>query len=57
MSRDHKILAGVAVLSTIVAVVKAAPTSTDDAVTAIKGEAVPLAINLGGLFLLMKMIK
>jgi hypothetical protein len=57
MSRDHKILIAAALAMTIVAVAKSAPTSTDDAIAAVKAEAIPVAVNVGALFILFKIIK
>lgn len=57
MSRDNKILAASAILQVIVAGAKAGVSSPDQILETIKGELFPLAINVGGLALMLKFIK
>ncbi len=57
MVRDNKILIASGLLGLVVSVAKAAPTSTDDMLNAVKAELVPLIVNTAGLWILFKLIK
>lgn len=56
MSRDTKILLGAAAVSVVIAAGKAKATTPDQFIEAAKSEAVPVLMNLGGLWLLFKFI-
>jgi len=57
MTRETKILIASGLLQVVVAVAKAGATTPDAFLDTAKDQAVPLIVNVGGLFLIMHMIK
>lgn len=57
MSRDTKIMMATSVLQIVVAAAKSGASSPDQLLEVAKSELFPLAVNLGGLFMILKLIK
>ncbi len=57
MSRETKLLGATALLQIVVAVGKSGAKSPDELVEVAKSEMFPLLINLGGLYMLLRLIK
>lgn len=57
MSRETKILVASGLLQVIVAAAKSGASTPDAFLDTAKDQAIPLIVNIGGLFLIMHMIK